>query len=52
MDNIDIEKQKEIVGGGISTLLNSMVKVSNFILELGRSLGSSISRMRSGKYCR
>ena len=40
------EQLKEIYGGDISgTLLSSMVKGITILLELGRSLGSSIRRM-------
>ena len=42
-----------IVGGiNISgTLINSIVKGINAILDLGRSLGSSIRRIKSGNIC-
>lgn len=53
MDNMSLEMQKECYGGGaISTVLNTLVRASEFILNLGRALGSSIARMRNAKLCR
>lgn len=43
-----------ICGGGFSlsgTLLNSIVRGINAILELGRSLGSSIRRIQTNSVC-
>lgn len=46
------EQLKEIYGGDISgTLLSSMVKGITILLELGRSLGSSIRRMVEHNIC-
>ena len=43
---------KAINGGSISaTLINAIVKGFELIIELGRSLGSSIRRVTSGKSC-
>ena len=43
-----------IYGGGFSlsgTLLNSIVRGINAILELGRSLGGSIRRIQTNSVC-
>ncbi len=52
---MELEKREllTIVGGiNISgTLINSIVKGINSILDLGRSLGSSIRRIWSGNIC-
>lgn len=46
------EQLKEIYGGDINgTLLSSMVKGITILLELGRSLGSSIRRMVDHNIC-
>ncbi len=43
---------KQINGGSISaTLINAIVKGISLILELGKSLGSSIRRITSGNTC-
>lgn len=43
---------KEINGGAItSTLINAIVKGFSLIIEIGKSLGSSIRRATSGKFC-
>lgn len=53
MDDMDIKMQKTCFGGGaISTVLNSLVRASEFILNLGRALGSSVARMKNAKLCR
>ena len=48
-------KNKElltIIGGGISgTLLNSIVRGINSLLDLGRSLGSAIRRLGTNNIC-
>lgn len=42
MENSEL---KEIYGGAVSaTLINSVVKLLSFALDLGRTLGSSIRR--------
>lgn len=42
MENIELKK---VYGGAISaTLINSVVKLFTFALEVGRALGSSIRR--------
>lgn len=43
-----------IYGGGFSlsgTLLNSIVRGINAVLELGRSIGSSIRRIQTNSVC-
>lgn len=41
-----------INGGGISgAIMNSVIRGANFIFELGRSIGSSIRRIVSRRYC-
>lgn len=53
MKIITIEEEKNVIGGAvsISTIINSLSKAANIIIELGRSLGSTIRRMIGGKYC-
>ena len=34
-----------------STFINAIVKAASFILELGKSMGSSIRRAHLGKLC-
>ncbi len=42
----------EIKGGAVSaTLLNSMARIISTVLELGRTVGSSIRRIYSKNYC-
>lgn len=42
----------EIVGGAISaTFLNSVVRGLTVLLEIGRSIGTSIRRYRYGNLC-
>ncbi len=39
-------------GGGITaTMLNSIARLINSVLDLGRTVGSSISRIISKNYC-
>lgn len=53
MDDMSLKMQKECYGGGaFSTVLNSLVRASEFILNLGRALGSSVARMKNAKLCR
>ena len=42
-----------IYGGGsiTSNMLNSLVRLANTLLEVGRSLGSAIRRSVTGKCC-
>ena len=47
------EEKKNIIGGAVSitSIINSLSKAANIIIELGRSLGSTIRRVVGGKYC-
>lgn len=41
-----------INGGGITaSMVNAVRQVFQFIFDLGKSIGSSISRIVSGNYC-
>lgn len=47
----DIELQR-IQGGAITaTLFNSIARLINTVLDLGRTVGSSIRRIYSKNYC-
>lgn len=51
---MELEKQEllTIIGGSISgTLLNSIVRGINAILDLGRSLGTAIRRLGTNSIC-
>ena len=51
---MELEKQEllRIVGGAISgTLLNSIIRGINVFLDLGRSVGTAIRRLRSNNIC-
>lgn len=42
----------EISGGAISgSLINAFVRGINSLLDLGRSLGTAIRRIRTGQFC-
>lgn len=46
------EELLQISGGGISgTLINAFVRGINTILDLGRSLGSALRRVREHNIC-
>ncbi len=46
------EELKRIYGGDISgSMLSSMVRGITILLELGRSLGSSLRRVMDGNMC-
>lgn len=46
------EELKKIVGGAINgTLINAFVRGINSLLELGRSLGTAIRRVATGRIC-
>lgn len=46
------EEMKNIVGGAITaSFISAIAKGINSILELGRSLGSAIRRIQTGKLC-
>ena len=51
---MDLKKEEllNINGGGISgTLLNSIIRGVNVLLDLGRSLGTAIRRLGSNSIC-
>ena len=51
---MDLKKEEllNINGGGISgTLLNSIIRGVNALLDLGRSLGTAIRRLGSNSIC-
>jgi hypothetical protein len=51
---MDLKKEEllNINGGGISgTLLNSIIRGINVLLDLGRSLGTAIRRLGSNSIC-
>lgn len=54
MKRIQEIELESIIGGAISitTLLNSLTKVVNSVLTVGRSLGSAIRRITSNDMCR
>lgn len=53
MKELTKEKQLKIVGGAVSaTLWNAINKSVTLILELGRTLGSSIRRLTEGNLCK
>lgn len=46
------EELKQIYGGAISSsLITAMVRAVNGLLDLGRSLGTAIRRVQTGKIC-
>lgn len=46
------EEMKSIVGGAITaSWISALAKGINSILDLGRSLGSAIRRIQTGKLC-
>lgn len=46
------EEQLNIYGGSVSsTMVNAIVKGINILIELGRSLGSSIRRISDNNMC-
>ena len=50
--NLKKEELLNINGGGISgTLLNSIIRGINALLDLGRSLGTAIRRLGSNSIC-
>lgn len=52
MNRITNESLKDIQGGAISaTLLTGIVRGVNTILDLGRSLGTIIRRIQTGRLC-
>ena len=52
MKKLTTEELHSISGGGISaTLINSITKGINVFLDLGRTVGSGLRRIISGKMC-
>lgn len=53
MKKLDNKELYNIVGGVkfSASLLSSIVKGVNIILELGRSVGTAIRRIQTGKLC-
>lgn len=50
---INDKELKNIYGGSITaTFLGAISRCINSISDLGRSLGSSIRRIQTGRYCR
>lgn len=46
------DELKNIIGGSISaSMIGYLVRGINSILDLGRSLGSAIRRVQSGRLC-
>jgi len=54
MNNINNKELVEIKGGTTinGTLLNSIAKLVETIFNLGRSIGSSITRLRENNLCK
>lgn len=49
---LEKEEMLKINGGGISgTIINSIIRGLNSILELGRSLGTAIRRLTANNLC-
>ena len=49
---LDNKELQQIVGGKVSaSYLNALVRGVTFIIDLGRSLGTAIRRITSGKMC-
>ncbi|MEI3529779.1 MAG: bacteriocin [Bacilli bacterium] len=49
------KQQLSNINGGVSisgTLINAVVKGINVFLDLGRSIGTAIRRVSSGKVCK
>lgn len=55
VDNMEIIKEEELkttIGGAISaSMISAVVRGINSLLDLGRSVGTAIRRLRSGKIC-
>ncbi len=46
------DKMLKVIGGSISgTVLNAISRLINTFLELGRSIGTSLRRIRSNNKC-
>ena len=54
MRQINLEKTKIIIGGGISfsgAVLNAVKGCITTVMEIGRAVGSAIRRIGSGNLC-
>lgn len=53
MKKLDNKELYNVVGGVkfSASLLSSIIKGANFVLELGRYVGTAIRRMRTGRLC-
>lgn len=52
MNKISNQELKNIQGGGLSaSLITGLVRGVNTILDLGRSLGTIIRRIQTGRLC-
>lgn len=53
MEELNQKELLKVVGGVkfSAALLSSVMKGANFILELGRSVGTAIRRMSTGRLC-
>jgi hypothetical protein len=53
MKKVNINKQKELYGGGISAaFISSLLKGFNIFTDLGRYFGSSVRRLATKNICR
>ncbi len=55
MKYLEKEELLSIEGGSVNitaALINAIARIGGTILELGRTIGSSIVRLRSGKICK
>lgn len=53
MTKLNTQQLNEIVGGikFSAALLSSITKGASFILELGRSVGTALRRIQTGRLC-
>lgn len=54
MEIINLENTKIIVGGGVNfsgAILNAIKSCISTIMDVGRTVGSAIRRINSGKLC-
>lgn len=53
MEELTNKELNNIIGGSIisATLINSVVRGAELLLELGRSFGTSVRRFFSKNYC-
>lgn len=49
---LEVEDLRKVVGGAItSTMFNSIARLINTVLDLGRTVGTSIRRIKTKNYC-